>query len=226
MNRILVTALLAPSLLAGPQEATAPVKHDRLRRLTLRIYNYGGVEAAALSQARRVSNRIFAQLAVETTWLICPTSPEEIATNRACALKPGPDHVILKLLPKSMSKKYGFKRGIFGFALPTAEGVPGNDISLFYERVLDLAYHGGGETGFDDAKGIILGHMIAHEVGHLLLGPGSHGESGVMSFPWDRRTLTRMERGLLHFTPPERTKIHQELDRRTAYGRDPVTRFQ
>jgi hypothetical protein len=219
MKRILLAALLAPSLLAGPRGSADHDKLEQPRQLTLRVYNYGDVEDAALSRARRVSNRIFARLGIQTDWLNCPTSPEEIATNRACAAKPGPDHLILKLLPKAMSKKYEFKRGIFGFALPTAEGVPGTDISLFYQRVLDLAYHGGVGTGFDDAKGIILGHMIAHEVGHLLLGPDSHGSRGVMSFPWNKRTLTTMERGLLEFTAAERSSIHRELDRRVAFAR-------
>lgn len=222
MKRILLAALLAPSLLAGPGDPAGPDKLEQPRQLTLRVYNYGDVEGAALSRARRVSNRIFAQLGIQTDWLDCPTSPEEIPTNRACAAKPGPDHLILKLLPKAMSKKYGFKRGIFGFALPTAEGVPGTDISLFYQRVLDLAYHGGVGTGFDDAKGIILGHMIAHEVGHLLLGPDSHGSSGVMSFPWNKRTLTLMERGLLEFTSTEQSKIREELDRRSGLLRHPA----
>jgi len=114
-----------------------------------------------------------------------------------------------------MSKKFGFPRGIFGFALPTSGGRPGDAISLFYELVVDLAYHGGVGTSFADAQALILGHLMAHEVGHLLLGPNSHSSKGVMSFPWARRTLTDMERGRLKFSGTEREAIHRELDRRT-----------
>ena len=137
-----------------------------------------------------------------------------MVTNRACAAKPGPDNLTLNLLPRSMSKKYGFNSGIFGFALPTAKGLPGQSIRLFVERVLDLAYYGGVGTSFEDAQAIILGHMILHEVGHLLLGPNSHSPSGVMGFPWDKRTLTNVERGRLKFSTGESSKIRKELQRR------------
>ncbi len=216
MKKILMAALLAPSLLAGIGGSGDPEQVRQSQLLTLRVYNYAGVEDGVLGRAKRGTSRIFAHFGIHTDWLDCPTSPEQIATNRACSAKPGADHLILKLLPKSMSKKYGFKRGIFGFALPTANGAPGNDISLFYAQVLDLAYNGGVGTSFDDAKAIILGHMIAHEVGHLLLGPDSHGASGVMSFPWNKGTLTIMERGLLEFTATERSTIRRELDRRSG----------
>ena len=179
-------------------------------------------EALQLRRGRRIRhasrqariNRIFTQIDIQTDWLNCPTSPELMVTNRACAAKPGPDNLTLNLLPRSMSKKYGFNSGIFGFALPTAKGLPGQSISLFIERVLDLSYYSGVGTSFEDAQAIILGHMILHEVGHLLLRPNSHSPSGVMGFPWDKRTLTNMERGRLKFSTGESSKIRKELQRR------------
>ena len=216
MTRILLAAVLAPSLFASARVSASAETFDEPRQMTVRSYNYAEVSDSVMRVAKRESDRIFTQLGIETHWLNCPTSAELIASNRACSVKPGPDHLILKLLPKSMSKKYGFKRGIFGFALPTAKGIPGNSISLFIERVLDLAFYGGVGTSFLDAQAIILGHMIVHEVGHLLLGPESHSARGVMSFPWDERVLTNMERGRLQFSAKERSVIHKELDRRAG----------
>ena len=214
MKKLIPALVLATVFFCGRPAIAAGDQPEKRQTLTLRIYNYAQVQAHVLDQAKRESNRIFNQLGIETNWLDCPTSPEQIAANSSCAAKPGPDHLILNLLPKSMSKKYGFKRGIFGFALPTAKGMPGNAISLFFDSVLDLAYYGGVGTSFRDAQAIILGHMIVHEVGHLLLGPNSHSSEGVMSFPWNKRTLTDMERGRLTFTPTERSKIDSELLRR------------
>ncbi len=214
MKHIHLAALLAASLLASPCLAASVESLPDVKQMTVRIYNYADVSDTVMNDAKRESNRIFAELEIETSWLNFPTSPELIASNRACSAKPGPDHLIVKILPKSMSNKYGFKRGIFGFALPTAKGVPGNSISLFFERVLVLAYYGGVGTSFVDAQAIILGHMIAHEIGHLLRGPQSHSPSGIMSFPWNKRVLTNMERGRLKFSTKERPLIHNELDRR------------
>jgi hypothetical protein len=146
-----------------------------------------------------------------------------MAFNRSCAARMGAHDLALKLLPASMSKRFGFKTGIFGFALPTADGVPGNHISLFVARVLDLAYYGGVGRGYENAQEIILGHMMAHEIGHLLLGPDSHSRRGVMSFPWDKRTLTNMERGRLRFSAKERSGIEQELGRRSEAARTLAT---
>ena len=167
-------------------------------------------------------NRIFQRFAIETAWLHCPTSPEQLSANRACSGRPGPNHLVLKLLPESMSKRYGFKRGIFGFALPTAKARPGVAISLFFARVLDLAYYGGVGTSFEDAQALILGHMMAHEVGHLLLGPGSHSAKGIMAFPWDKKILTSMERRRLKFTAEEQAMILKEMKRRSDLYQGPL----
>ncbi len=116
-----------------------PERVERLQ-LTLRLYNYAGVQPGVLERTKRESDRIFNGLGIEAGWLACPTSPEQISTNRVCAGPSGPTQLVLNLLPHSMSKKYGFQKGIFGFALPTGEGQPGTKISLFFKRVLDLAY--------------------------------------------------------------------------------------
>jgi hypothetical protein len=185
------------------------------QRLTLRIYNYAKVDDHILFRAKSITERLFQYGAVETMWLDCPISPDEIQSNPTCGAKPPADHLVLNLLPRSMSRKYELKRGVFGFALSSKDGTPGAYVSLFYERVLDLAYHGGVGTSFDHGQTIILGHMMAHEVGHMLLGPNSHGEKGVMSFPWNPGTLRLAERGLLEFTMAERKRIRAELEQRT-----------
>jgi hypothetical protein len=214
MTKAFLTAFLAPALLASLHASASPQQAEAPSRLTLRIYNYAEAHPHILRNARRHTERVLAPAAVETAWLDCPTSPEEIPFNRSCADEPGPNHLILNLLPPSMSERYGFNRDIFGFALPTARGLPGSKISLFFKRVLDLAYHGGVGTSFENAQALILGHMMAHEVGHLLLGPGSHSATGVMSFPWNRRTLTNMERGQLRFSSLEQRRIRKAMDRR------------
>jgi hypothetical protein len=47
---------------------------------------------------------------------------------------------------------------------------------------------------------IILGSVIAHEIGHLLLGPNAHMESGIMQAQWTREQLNQAFRGRLMFT--------------------------
>ena len=182
--------------------------------LTLRLYAYVKIDADVLREAKRHADRIFEGSGVGIAWLHCPTSPEQLSSNRACAGPLGPNHLVIKVLPASMSRRYAFSQQIFGFASLTLNGLPGTHISLFHARVLDLAYHGGVGTSFEDAQSIILGHVIAHEIGHLLLGPESHSLSGIMKSPWDRKVLQDMEGGRLHFTNPQQSKILLEIRRR------------
>jgi hypothetical protein len=118
-----------------------------------------------------------------------------------------------------MSNLHGYPPDVFGIAASSKGGLPGSHISIFFSRVLDLAFYGTVGTSFEDAQAIILGHMIAHEIGHLLLGPDSHGTKGVMKFPWDRRVLESMERGRLRFTTGEQKRILGELRSRSSRGR-------
>ena len=58
----------------------------------------------------------------------------------------------------------------------------------------------------------MLGHAIAHEIGHLLLGDNSHSPGGIMVAPWSKQDLWRMSKGKLLFT-------HQESYADTGRGK-------
>jgi len=56
----------------------------------------------------------------------------------------------------------------------------------------------------------LLGYVMAHELGHLLLGPG-HAAMGVMRAKWDPRDLRAMDRHWLKFSPEEALRMRQRL---------------
>jgi predicted SprT family Zn-dependent metalloprotease len=62
-----------------------------------------------------------------------------------------------------------------------------------------------------DATSRILGHVMAHEMGHLLLPANSHSQSGVMHADWDSEQLLRMVKGLLQFTPEQGELIRSHV---------------
>ena len=41
------------------------------------------------------------------------------------------------------------------------------------------------------SQSMILGHLMVHELGHLLLDTDSHSPRGIMSSPWCRSELQR-----------------------------------
>ncbi len=57
------------------------------------------------------------------------------------------------------------------------------------------------------SKSQILAAVIAHEIGHLLLGP-AHTQTGIMHGNWDVHDLCRLEQRQLKFDPDQCRRIH------------------
>jgi hypothetical protein len=83
---------------------------------------------------------------------------------------------------------------------------------VFYDRVEDFAVKHIADTHADTAQ--MLGHVIAHEIGHLLLNVQTHSASGIMrgrSDLWDVQNATY---GHLLFTRQQAETIRGEVGRR------------
>jgi hypothetical protein len=61
---------------------------------------------------------------------------------------------------------------------------------------------------------------MAHEIGHLLLGNGGHGPSGLMRATWTADEVTLLVRGLLRFSAEESGRLRQSMAARAAKARD------
>ena len=75
----------------------------------------------------------------------------------------------------------------------------GTRIYVFTDRVA--------RTAMQD-EGAVLGHVIAHEVGHVLQGINRHSPEGVMKGNWVARDFNHMRVRPLHFTPADVDLIH------------------
>jgi hypothetical protein len=57
----------------------------------------------------------------------------------------------------------------------------------------------------------ILGNVMAHELGHLLLGSSSHAGMGIMRAHWQGEELRRLSRGSLSFTNEQADHMRGKL---------------
>ena len=57
--------------------------------------------------------------------------------------------------------------------------------------------------------------VLAHELGHLLLGTGQHSASGIMQGNWRGKQIVLAAQGLLRFGPGERVRILHNMQLRT-----------
>jgi hypothetical protein len=119
----------------------------------------------------------------------------------------------MRVLPKVMAERFGLNRKVFGFALPRKNGF-GNVANIFHHRVRGLA------TSSGTSSEVILGHMLAHESGHLFLGFGGHSDDGIMRVPWGDEDLERAEVGKLKFDSQQAERIRQQVAERLEAERD------
>ncbi len=66
------------------------------------------------------------------------------------------------------------------------------------------------------AEGLVLGHVIAHEAGHLMLPPGAHNSTGIMKARTDSRSWNEAFRKSLLFLPEEGELIRAAMLGQTA----------
>src|SRR5215469_4419013 len=176
-------------------------------RLTVVVDNYSQASDVVLARAEREADRIFRKAGFSAVWSNCSPGQSAIDTQRFCQKAVAATHVILRILPAPVLNK--FQDSLFGFAVHPVLA------SVYYEYVLRLA-----KT--DDAEfelPIILGCAIAHEIGHLLLGPDSHSGTGIMQRKWEREQLRQAMMGTLLFTSEQSKVIRDEVQRRCFLAR-------
>ena len=83
---------------------------------------------------------------------------------------------------RSAGPMTGFKPSIVGVSFISADGT-GCSADLFYEPLQAL------QRQTHVVPSAILGHAMAHELGHLLLGMNSHSPTGLMRAHWTSEDL-------------------------------------
>jgi hypothetical protein len=170
--------------------------------ITFRVYNYARVPCGILIAAKRGTTAIFRKAGVETEWIDCQLA--RAGPHMPACDKPFTDlDLILRLLPSSMMGAFAPYEDSFGMAL-AGEGRSSTTAVIFYGQVPELA-----RTGYADEKDI-LAAVMAHEIGHLLLG-GTHSATGIMRAKWNREEVKLVGRGQLQFTLEQSLLIRNEV---------------
>jgi len=149
----LTTLLLLSS--AGPSATENGA--DRTT-LFVRVLDYAGVPGPVRS-ARAQVTRIFAAAAVSVNWTVEPADVRAIDVL-----------VLSDAMSDRKIKAESIPAGVLGLAAHSARRV-----YILTERVISVA------NGVGVQPGDVLGDVIAHELGHLLLGENQHSVSGIMA---------------------------------------------
>ena len=166
-------------------------------RMNVSICDYGGLPESLIAQAEAEANSVFSSMNVLVVWAKCQA---EVGTEEAAH---GTRFII-----RLRSDRPPLKSGLASLdAMGRAYVSPSGDgymADVYYKAVEAFAeWHG-------TVKDELLGYVIAHELGHLLLGVG-HSPQGVMRSRWTGRDATAVRQLGLKFTAVEQERIRRNL---------------
>jgi hypothetical protein len=163
-----------------------------LLKITIVVYHSEAVPERDLARAETLAGRIFRQAGVEILWR--QATPADTA--------PPPTEIPLHLVEVQPTN---LGPDISGFAILMPEG---SYAGVSCPAVRKTAY------ALEADEATVLGAVISHELGHVLLGSKEHSTSGVMVPRLGRHEIEAAGRGELRFQRPEARGIRVEASRR------------
>jgi hypothetical protein len=180
-------------------------------RPTVRIsvYNDAGLKRGTLLRAEENALEVFRQAGIETEWKNC--GGEELVTqsDKPCGEVAYPARLVLRIERRP--------RGLITEPLGVAylsENGEGAYCDVFLEPMEELQRL---QAVSLDA---VLGHVAAHEIGHLLLGMHAHSVNGLMRASWSSQSIEALKRGALGFNPRQSAAMVDRLQFAQVTGKD------
>jgi hypothetical protein len=156
------------------------------------LQNLAGAPSTTVDCAERECARIFRKAGIEVEWIA-------ESQRQADDLR-----VIIAARPVR-----GTRAGVLGYVVETPAGA---SAFVVWPRALNW-------LAFDRPVYEIIGRVMAHEIGHLLLPDDPHAPVGLMRGTWPADDLRTNAAGSFFFTPDQQLKIEQQLlRRRTEYA--------
>ena len=174
MNR--TSILVLAMWFAGSRSAARPAGHNNT--LLIVVYDHAGTPRETLSIALLRARQIFSKAGVASNWTMATPSTE--LPLRALSI-----HIVAKhnISPQMEA---------LGTAVINTDGTPPSAAFAYWEAIREHA-----TDRIDEPT--LLGHVMAHEVGHLLLG-ATHTPYTVMAPRWASRDYVLMKAGYMNFS--------------------------
>jgi hypothetical protein len=206
----LALAAFSVGVLAFPASIFA--KEEPTVNIPVLVYNYAEVAPGILAGAEHQADRILNQAGVRAVWFDCSVKPAQLDEKSICRSGGGYQNIGLRLLSRHIPT--GVPDFAFGVAVsPGLASVFYGDAALMAER-----------QQLTPELPLLLGCLIAHEIGHLLLNSYGHSPTGVMQAEWGPMQLQQSLTGLMTFTPAQSRRIREQVQARMSLPLDGRTR--
>jgi hypothetical protein len=163
--------------------------------LTVRVFQYAAIPDGQIARAEEEAGLIFGRAGIRISWVDCRNA------NPACRKGLAGTEIVLRSLPPHVADG---ARGTLGW------GWAGAYANVYPAEISAKARH-----AFVD-EGLLLGIVVAHEIGHTLLGPNSHSRTGVMSAHLAPTDLESAVKRWLVFTPEQGRRLRAEVASRAG----------
>jgi hypothetical protein len=176
--------------------------------ITLRVLNEGAVEARFLVLAKNEAVRIFARSGIDLVWLDCESGNVEWGSLSPCQRALAPAEFWMRVVARRLLHNPAPTAGdILGFTEFEDSRMTDTAVVRYAAAVdADRMWRGG--------VGEILGAIMAHEVGHLLLGASAHSPYGVMCAYWGRVQFELIGQNQLCFNTAQTRKLREQIENR------------
>jgi hypothetical protein len=186
-NSLAITAtLFALATLAQAADKSKP-------EVLVRVLDGSAVSQQTLLRAQDTATDILAAAGVRLRWTSA-SRPTATGSVQTIDLRFS-DTIPADYLPGALAAAHPFAQS-------------GLRITVFTDRVARLL-----PPAQTKWSGRVLGHVLAHEIGHMLLGHDSHSTNGLMKALWSEKDFEVMKSQNLPFTPEHASLIRSNADR-------------
>jgi hypothetical protein len=170
--------------------------------LVFRIVNSAQVSEEVLNQAQQHAEKIYWKSGIRIEWLIGNEISETLVSNRRLTLR-------IHLVNDDVARRLRRPDHETGFAISN-DGQGARCAYVFVERTEHQAEMVARLKSLNKerADALVLGYVIAHEAGHLMLAHDSHTITGIMRARMDMTSVELALQGRLLFQP-EQSKLIQ-----------------
>ena len=190
MRTLLMTALCSVELLAAGQQ------------MNVAVCNLDGVREPIVAKAKAETDLVFRSAGVTVVWQDCDTFPTPAELERE------PWFIVRLRTGKPPLTAGPASLDVMGKAF-VEDHSGGTMADAYFQAIQARSEQHNGDSG------LLLGFVMAHELGHLLLGPG-HTPEGVMQAAWGQKQMDALRQRWLRFTEEGATRIRRALESRTA----------